>query len=87
MRRTLVARMRQIAPLWNRVFHRALLAMAVAFCAVAAGGTAQAASPVRRPSANGTARNRAEQDPVVRSIQEKFGAEIRTVIDYKKENL
>jgi SH3-like domain-containing protein len=34
--------MRQIAPLWNSVFHRALLAMAVAFCALAAGGTAQA---------------------------------------------
>src|SRR6266850_4016538 len=46
------------------------------------GGTAQAASPVRRPSSNGSARSRAEQDPVVRSMQEKFGAEIRTVIDY-----
>jgi SH3-like domain-containing protein len=42
MRRTLVARMRQIAPLWNRVFRRALLAMAAAFWAFAAGGTAQA---------------------------------------------
>src|SRR3984893_11980627 len=42
MTRPLVARMRQIAPLWNRVFHRALLAMAVAFRALAAGGTAQA---------------------------------------------
>jgi SH3-like domain-containing protein len=42
MRRTLVAWMRQIAPLWHRVFHRALLAMAVAFCALAAGGSAQA---------------------------------------------
>jgi DNA polymerase III subunit gamma/tau len=35
-----------------------------------------------RPAAGG--RSRAEQDPVVRRMQEKFGAEIRTVIDYKE---
>jgi hypothetical protein len=29
-------------------------------------------------------RSRAEQDAVVRRLQEKFGAEIRTVIDYKE---
>jgi hypothetical protein len=28
-------------------------------------------------------RGRAEQDPVVRRMQEKFGAQVRTVIDYK----
>ena len=28
-------------------------------------------------------RGRAEQDPLVRRMQEKFGAEIRTVIDYR----
>ena len=28
-------------------------------------------------------RSRAEQDPIVRRMREKFGAEIRTVIDYK----
>ena len=50
------------------------------------GGTAQAASPARRPSSNGSARSRAEQDPVVRSMQEKFGAEIRTVIDYRENS-
>jgi DNA polymerase-3 subunit gamma/tau len=50
------------------------------------GGTAQAASPARRPSSNGSARSRAEQDPVVRSMQEKFGAEIRTVIDYREKS-
>ena len=33
------------------------------------------------PSMGG--RGRAEQDPVVRRMQEKFGAQIRTVIDYK----
>jgi hypothetical protein len=41
-------------------------------------------------SANGTAsgpggRSRAEQDSVVRRMKEKFGAEIRTVIDYKEK--
>src|SRR5271165_4918508 len=35
------------------------------------------------PSAGGPGgRSRAEQDPVVRRMQEKFGAQIRTVIDY-----
>jgi DNA polymerase-3 subunit gamma/tau len=32
---------------------------------------------------NGTSRARAEQEPVVRRMKEKFGAEIRTVIDYR----
>jgi DNA polymerase-3 subunit gamma/tau len=49
------------------------------------GGVPQAASPARRPSSNGSARSRAEQDPVVRQMQEKFGAEIRTVIDYREK--
>jgi hypothetical protein len=31
------------------------------------------------------ARERASQDPVVRRMQEKFGAEIRSVIDYKEK--
>jgi hypothetical protein len=30
-------------------------------------------------------RGRAQQDVVVRRLQEKFGAEIRTVIDYKEK--
>jgi hypothetical protein len=30
-------------------------------------------------------RSRAEQDPVVRRMQEKFGAEIRAVIDYREK--
>jgi DNA polymerase III subunit gamma/tau len=34
---------------------------------------------------NGSARSRAEHDPVVRRMQEKFGAEIRTVIDYREK--
>jgi DNA polymerase-3 subunit gamma/tau len=47
------------------------------------GGTTQAATP--RRAANGTARSRAEQDPIVQRMQEKFGAEIRTVIDYREK--
>jgi DNA polymerase-3 subunit gamma/tau len=34
---------------------------------------------------NGSARSRAEQDPVVRRMREKFGAEIRTVIDHREK--
>jgi DNA polymerase-3 subunit gamma/tau len=57
---------------------------------IVAGATATAAEGKRngaeRPGgANSLAggRSRAEQDAVVRRLQEKFGAEIRTVIDYK----
>ncbi|HZR63603.1 MAG TPA: DNA polymerase III subunit gamma/tau [Terriglobales bacterium] len=48
------------------------------------------ANPVsvqQKPSpsyANGSSRARAEQEPVVQRMKEKFGAEIRTVIDYRK---
>jgi DNA polymerase-3 subunit gamma/tau len=51
------------------------------------GGAPQAVSATRRSSSklNGTARSRAEQDPVVQRMQEKFGAEIRTVIDYREK--
>jgi DNA polymerase III subunit gamma/tau len=45
------------------------------------GGIAQ--TVVRTVSSNGGGRGRAEQDPVVRRMKEKFGAEIRTIIDYK----
>jgi DNA polymerase-3 subunit gamma/tau len=50
------------------------------------GGVPQASAP--RPTssgANGSPRGRAEQEPVVRRMMEKFGAEIRTVIDYKQK--
>ena len=50
---------------------------------VISGGGAQAAP--RPISANGGGRGRAEQDPVVRRMKEKFGAEIRTIIDYKEK--
>jgi DNA polymerase III subunit gamma/tau len=48
------------------------------------GGTPQTPPPA--PSAsNGGGRSRAEQDPVVRRMKEKFGAEIRTIIDYREK--
>jgi len=46
------------------------------------GGNAQAA-PVKAASSNGSGRGRAEQEPVVQRMKEEFGAEIRTIIDYK----
>jgi DNA polymerase III subunit gamma/tau len=45
------------------------------------GGVTQAA-PVRGQS-NGGGRAQAEHDPIVRRLQEKFGAEIRTIIDQR----
>jgi DNA polymerase III subunit gamma/tau len=45
------------------------------------------AAVVRPASNNGAgARGRAADDPVVQRMQEKFGAEIRTVIDYRSKN-
>jgi hypothetical protein len=51
------------------------------------GGAPQATSAPRPSSSksNGSARSRAEQDPIVQRMQEKFGAEIRTVIDYREK--
>ena len=50
------------------------------------GGQAQvvAARPSGSP-ANGSSRARAEQEPVVQRLRDKFGAEIRTVIDYRQK--
>jgi len=45
------------------------------------GGTAQAAPARPATASNGGGRARAEQDPIVRRLQQKFGAEIRTIID------
>ncbi len=47
-------------------------------------GIAIASTTTNRPSSNGGGRSRAEQDPIVRRMKEKFGAEIRTIIDYKE---
>jgi hypothetical protein len=49
---------------------------------VISGGIPQNATP-NPGSSNGGGRGRAEQDPVVHRMKEKFGAEIRTIIDYK----
>ena len=46
-------------------------------------GNGPASAVPNRPSSNGGGRSRAEQDPIVRRMEEKFGAEIRTIIDYK----
>ena len=48
-------------------------------------GNAAAGAAPNRPASNGGGRSRAEQDPIVRRMKEKFGAEIRTIIDYKDE--
>ena len=47
------------------------------------GGTVQKVASA--PSSNGGGRSRAEQDPIVQKMKEKFGAEIRTIIDYKEK--
>jgi DNA polymerase-3 subunit gamma/tau len=47
-------------------------------------GNGTASTATSRPSSNGGGRSRAEQDPIVRRMKEKFGAEIRTIIDYKE---
>jgi DNA polymerase-3 subunit gamma/tau len=51
---------------------------------VVSGGVVQAV-PRNTGSSNGGGRGRAEQDPVVTRMKEKFGAEIRTIIDYKEK--
>jgi DNA polymerase-3 subunit gamma/tau len=51
---------------------------------VTPGQVAPAAQPSSRAAPNGSSRSRAEQDPVVRRMQEKFGAEVRTIIDYRE---
>ena len=48
------------------------------------GATVQSV-PKNGAPANGGGRSRAEQDPIVRRMKEKFGAEIRTIIDYKEK--
>jgi DNA polymerase-3 subunit gamma/tau len=53
---------------------------------ILSGGSPQtAASRSAPPAPNGSSRGRAEQEPVIQRLREKFGAEIRTVIDYKQK--
>ena len=51
---------------------------------VVPGGTVQATPAAPRSRRKRT--RKAEQDPIVQKMREKFGAEIRTVIDYTKRN-
>ncbi|MGA9567954.1 MAG: hypothetical protein WBS19_20680, partial [Candidatus Korobacteraceae bacterium] len=54
---------------------------------IVSGGTQftpKPAPPLSRPSNGVGARSRAMSDPVVQRMQEKFGAEIRSVIDHKE---
>jgi DNA polymerase-3 subunit gamma/tau len=44
------------------------------------------ATSVVRPRNGATARSRAAEDPIVQRMREKFGAEIRTVIDHREKN-
>jgi DNA polymerase-3 subunit gamma/tau len=53
------------------------------FKMVSGGAQIAAKPPAPRPSNGAGARSRAAADPIVQRMQEKFGAEIRTVIDHK----
>jgi DNA polymerase-3 subunit gamma/tau len=50
------------------------------------GGKEGAASLPPRSTGNGGSHNRAAEEPVVRRLQEKFGAEIRSIIDYREKD-
>ena len=49
---------------------------------IISGGTEKAVL-TNRPASNGGGRSRAEQESVVKRMKDKFGAEIRTIIDYR----
>jgi hypothetical protein len=53
--------------------------------AINGNATPPAARQVRNGNGS-SARSRAAEDPVVQRMQEKFGAEIRTVIDHRNKN-
>ena len=48
------------------------------------GSAAAEPASAARQAPTGSARSRAASDPIVKRVQEKFGAEIRTVIDHRK---
>ena len=60
-----------------------VLGRAVKFSAIPGGVTKSV--PKKGTASNGGGRSRAEQDPIVRRMKEKFGAEIRTIIDYREK--
>jgi DNA polymerase-3 subunit gamma/tau len=51
-------------------------------------GNAKVTGRAQAPSPGGNAANRGRvaEEPIIRKIQEKFGAEIRSVIDYREKN-
>jgi hypothetical protein len=51
---------------------------------VISGAVSQPVTP-NAGATNGNGRSRAEQDPIVRRMKETFGAEIRTIIDYREK--
>jgi len=67
------------------VLGRAVKLKIVAGASVAAPEKRNGAGRLNEASQPVGGRNRAEQDAIVRRLQEKFGAEIRTVIDYKEK--
>jgi DNA polymerase-3 subunit gamma/tau len=67
------------------ILGRAVKLKIVAGANVAATEKHNGASPKSVANSGVGGRGRAEQDAVVRRLQEKFGAEIRTVIDYKEK--
>ena len=52
---------------------------------VVPGGPGRPLAPGRPSSNGGGGRSRVEQNPIVQRMKEKFGAEIRTVIDYREK--
>ena len=73
----------------KRIVHEALTkatGRSMKFKMVSGGAqfTPKAAPPSTRPANCAGARSRAMADPVVQRMQEKFGAEIRSVIDHKE---
>lgn len=52
---------------------------------VLSGGVEHATAQNKDRASNRGGRSRAEQDPIVRRMKEKFGAEIRTIIDYREK--
>jgi DNA polymerase III subunit gamma/tau len=70
----------------SEVLGRAVKLTVVPGAAIATSGGTQPDTKARSGKAsNGGGRSRAEQDPVVQRMREKFGAQIRTVIDYKEK--
>jgi DNA polymerase-3 subunit gamma/tau len=49
------------------------------------GANVAVKAPVSRPSPSGSLKSQVAEEPVIRRMQEKFGAEIRSVIDLREK--